>query len=71
MNYFLEGFDIGYRDLGSYQSKYTAMFFAKVLAKALNTNRAYNLRTQNDRIVAVIRSTPKAPHIFIRGAIDA
>ena len=54
--YFLEGPDIGYLDMGLFQSKYTAMVFAlQVTNKAANSKK-YTLRNANDVPLATITS---------------
>jgi hypothetical protein len=60
--YFIEGADIGYQDMGLFQSKYTALCFVLAIAKKAPPGNRYRLRNADAVVLADIVSGKTPQH---------
>ena len=62
--YFISGDDIGYLDMGLFGNKYTALIFAKDIARKANNGKTYHLHNSDAICLAHIKARPAARHAW-------
>ena len=64
--FFIAGEDIGYLDMGLFQSKYTALLFVIQMCRRLRNGKQYKLVDANAKVLATVTSGANPQHKWHR-----